>query len=103
MRRYKMKYTVMLTEDRKGNFYAQVPGIPDCNAKAKTRKEAIDIIRNAIANVVRKSEIIQLDVPVKPKAGNLHSETPWEFFGAFKGMPLWGELYDEIERQRDMN
>lgn len=28
--------------------------------------------------------------------------TPWEWFGAFKHDPTWGLMFDEIERQRDM-
>lgn len=96
-----MKYTVILTEDNKGNIYAQVPGIPDCSAKAKTKNEAINLIRNAITKVISKSEIIQIDVPSVPKSGSLHDETPWELFGAFKDTPEWGALFDEIESQRN--
>lgn len=96
-----MKYTVILTEDNKGNIYAQVPGIPDISAKAKTKNEAINLIRNAITKVISKSEIIQIDVPSVPKSGSLLDETPWELFGAFKYTPEWGAFFDEIESQRN--
>jgi predicted RNase H-like HicB family nuclease len=98
-----MKYTVILTEDNKGNYFAKVPSIPDCSAKAKSRNEVINNIRAAIANIINKSEIIQLDVPATPKSNALQSETPWEFFGAFKEIPDWGILFEEIENQRDLN
>lgn len=98
-----MKYTVILTEDTKGNIYAKVPSIPDCSVKAKTKNEAIILIRNAISRVISRSEIIQLDVPIVPKAGSLLNETPWELFGNFKDTPEWGKLFDEIEIQRNNN
>ncbi len=79
-----MKYTVILTEDNKGNYFAQVPNIPDCTATAKTRNEVIKNIKDVIANIMRKVEIIQLDVPDAPKSGNFQTETPWDFFGAFE-------------------
>jgi predicted RNase H-like HicB family nuclease len=97
----KMKYTVLLTEDNKGNIYAKVPSIPDCSAKAKTKNEALHLIRKAITNVISRSEIIKLDVPIVPKSGSLLRETPWELFGAFKDTPDWGKLFDEIEIQRN--
>ncbi|MBC8180849.1 type II toxin-antitoxin system HicB family antitoxin [candidate division KSB1 bacterium] len=98
-----MKYTVILTEDKKGNFYANVPSIPECNARAKCRADVIDDIRHKIANVIKNIEIIQLDVPVSPKSGNLQNEIPWKFFGAFKDSPHWESLFDEIEKQRELN
>jgi len=98
-----MKYTVILTEDNKGNYFAKVPSIPDCSATAKSRDEVIISIRNAIVNIIRKSEIIQLDIPAIPKSSNFQSETPWEFFGAFRDIPNWSSLFDEIEQQREIN
>ena len=98
-----MKYTVILTEDKKGNFYANVPSIPDCNASAKSRLEVINNIRDKIAHVIKHIEVIQIDVPAVPKSGNLKNEVPWEYFGAFKETPHWQILFDEIEKQRDLN
>ncbi len=95
-----MKYTVILTEDN-GHFQAIAAGLPDFNVKAKTRGEALNTIREAISKLVGRSEILQLDVPTEPKSGNLRHDTPWEWFGAFKDDPTWGELFDEIERQRN--
>lgn len=97
-----MKYTVILTEDKKGNFYANVPSIPECNARAKTRSDVINYIRDKIINVIKNIEIIQLDVPAVPKSGKLQNEIPREYFGSFKDSPHWGPLFDEIEKQRDI-
>jgi predicted RNase H-like HicB family nuclease len=98
-----MTYTIILTKDKNGNFQATVPSLPNCNVKAKSRSEAIRIIREAIAKFISRSEIIQLDVHAEPKSGKLHHYTPWESFGAFKSDPTWGKLFDEIEHQRNAN
>lgn len=31
---------------------------------------------------------------------DIYLETPWEWYGAFKNDPTWGELFDDIERRR---
>ena len=97
-----MKYTVLLTESN-GNYQATVAGLPDCRVTAKTRSEALTTIREAITRLLGKSEIVEVEVPAEPKSGKLRDRTPWEWFGAFKDDPTWGELFDEIERQRDAN
>jgi predicted RNase H-like HicB family nuclease len=96
-----MKYTVILTEGTDGGIHVAVPGLPDCVVEAKTREEALAVVRETIAAIMRRSEILQLDVSVEPKSGSLQGATPWEWFGAFKGEPTWGESFDEIERQRN--
>jgi predicted RNase H-like HicB family nuclease len=95
-----MKYTVMLKEEN-GHFLATVPALPECMVKAPTRSEAISTIRKAISEIISRIEIIQIDVSAEPKSGTLIQETPWEWFGAFKNDPTWGELFDDIERRRN--
>lgn len=95
-----MKYTVMLKEEN-GHIQATVPGLPECVAKAPTRSEAIATIRKTISEMISRTEIIQIDVNAEPKSGNFLHDTPWEWFGAFKDDPTWGELFDEIERRRN--
>ncbi|RJP26488.1 MAG: hypothetical protein C4527_15100 [Candidatus Omnitrophota bacterium] len=94
-----MKYTVILTEEQ-GRFQATVAGLPDCHVKANTRLDALNTIRDAINRLIGRSEIVQLEVPTNPKFSNLHSDVPWEWFGAFKEDPTWETLFDDIERQR---
>lgn len=96
-----MKYTVILTEETDGSIHVTVPGLPYCTVEAKTRDEALNIVRETITTIISRSEIVQLDVSAEPKSGSLHRNTPWEWFGAFKGDPTWGELFDEIEHQRN--
>jgi len=97
-----MKYTVILTEDN-GHFQAMVAGLPDCTVLAKTRTEALNNIRQAISKLIGRSEIIQLEIPTEPKTGQIHNDIPWEWFGAFKDDSTWGELFEDIERQRNAN
>jgi predicted RNase H-like HicB family nuclease len=97
-----MKYTVILTEDN-GHFKATVAGLPDFDVLAKTRTEALSNVSKAISKLIARSEIIQLEVPTAPKTGSISNDIPWEWFGAFKDDPTWGELFEDIERQRNAN
>lgn len=96
-----MEYTVILTQGQNREFYAAVPGIPDCHAHAKTRQEAIQSIRTAIAQFMSQSEIIRVDVSVPSQANVVRETTPWEWFGAFQHENSWGALFDHIEQIRD--
>lgn len=94
-----MKYTVMLKEEN-GHIQATVPALPECMVKAPTRSEALATIRQSISEIMSQIEIVQVEVSTEPKSGSLIHETPWEWFGAFKNDPAWGELFDDIERRR---
>ena len=96
-----MKYTVILTEKSDGGIHVSVPGLPDCTVEAQNRDEALDLAREAIAKIVSRSEMVQVEVPEQPKSGAIHHTTPWEWFGAFKGDPNWNLLFQIIEQQRD--
>lgn len=96
-----MRYTVLLTDKVDGNIHVTVPGIPDCTLEAPTRNEALYKVRETIASIIDHSEIVQLDVPVKPKSKNLSFDTPWDWFGIFHDDPTWGEMFDEIEMRND--
>jgi predicted RNase H-like HicB family nuclease len=43
-----MKFRVVLTRDEDGFYIAEVPSLPGCISQGKTRKEAIDNIKDAI-------------------------------------------------------
>lgn len=95
-----MKYTVIITEAQNGDLHATVPGIPDCHVQAKTRSDAIRAVRHSIAQIISRSEIVQVDVPTPPKSESFLHDTPWELFGAFRDDTTWGPLFDEIEQRR---
>lgn len=43
-----MKYRVWIEQDEDGMFVADVPSLPGCISQGRTRKEALDNIREAI-------------------------------------------------------
>ncbi len=42
-----MKYRVWIEQDEDGIFVAEVPSLPGCISQGRTRKEALDNIRQA--------------------------------------------------------
>jgi predicted RNase H-like HicB family nuclease len=96
-----MKYTILITEESRGDFRAVVPGLPDCDVHATTRRDALEAVRDLITNFVRRSEVVQLDIAAEPKSGAIVLDTPWEFFGASQNDPTWATLFDRIEDERN--
>ena len=43
-----MKYRVIIEQDEDGIFIAQVPALPGCISQGKTRREALNNIKEAI-------------------------------------------------------
>jgi predicted RNase H-like HicB family nuclease len=97
-----MKYTIILTEKSDGGIHVSVPALPECTIEATNRDEAIHLAREAIAEIARRSEILQLEVPQQPKTGVNSKETPWEWFGKAKDDASWDTLFDDIEKRREM-
>ena len=44
-----MRYRVLLEQDKDGVYVAEVPSLPGCISQGRTRTEAIDNIKEAIA------------------------------------------------------
>ncbi len=44
-----MKFRVIIQQDEDGMFVAECPSLPGCISQGKTRKEALENIRDAIA------------------------------------------------------
>ncbi len=99
-----MQYTVMLTRENDG-IHATVPGMPKCHAKSETRNSVLSLIRDNILEMLRKSEIVQMDIPGEPDADAVNDEAYWRSYGygAFRDDPGWGDIFDEIERNRDLS
>jgi predicted RNase H-like HicB family nuclease len=95
-----MKYTVILTTKPNGGIHVSVPALPDCTVEADSRDEALHLAREAIVQIVNRSEITQVDVPQSPSRvpGN---DVPWQWFGAFQRDADWDALFDDIERRRE--
>src|SRR5262249_20429067 len=78
-----------------------IPARPACTVKAATRDEAIRPAREAIAQTVSCSEIVQIDIPQQPRATAQPPGVPWEWFGEAKADPTWDALFDDIEQRRE--
>jgi predicted RNase H-like HicB family nuclease len=44
-----MKFRVIITQDEVGFYVAEVPSLPGCISQGKTREEALENIKDAIA------------------------------------------------------
>jgi predicted RNase H-like HicB family nuclease len=95
------KYTILLTETSEDGIHVSVPALPDCTVEAETRDDAIRLAREAIASILSRSEIVQVDVSQPPKAPPTRVGIPWEWFGASKDNVTWDALFNEIERNRE--
>jgi predicted RNase H-like HicB family nuclease len=100
-RRKPMQYTLILTETSEGGIQVTIPGLPACRIEAATRDEAIQLARAAIAQLVSRSEIVQIDIPQQPRATAQSRGVPWEWFGEAKADPTWDALFDDLEQRRE--
>ncbi len=76
-----------------------------CQAKKsqdinRSKKIPVNLIKEAYREL--KQYLPENTTPRISLAGRLRYETPWELFGISKDDPTLGELFDEIERNRDM-
>ena len=59
-----MKYRVLIEQDEDGVFVAEVPALPGCISQGRTRTEATDNIKEAIALYLESLSVN--DEPVPP-------------------------------------
>jgi predicted RNase H-like HicB family nuclease len=72
-----MQYTLILTETAEGGIQVTIPALPACRVEAWTRDDAIRLAREAIAQLVSRSEVVQVDIPEQPRTTGMPHETPW--------------------------
>ena len=58
-----MQYRVLIEQDEDGVFVADVPALPGCISQGKTRSEAIDNIKEAIAGYLESLQAHGEPVP----------------------------------------
>jgi hypothetical protein len=63
--------------------------------------DAIRPAREAIAQLVSRSEVVQVEIPAQPHATPSPHETPWAWFGTAREDLTWDALFDEIELSRE--
>ena len=59
-----MKYRISIEQDEDGVFVAEVPSLPGCISQGKTRGEAIENIKEAIAGYL--ASLKAHDEPIPP-------------------------------------
>jgi predicted RNase H-like HicB family nuclease len=96
-----MQYTLILTEKAEGGIQVTIPALPACRIEAVTRDEAIRLAREAIAQLVSRSEIVQIDIPQQPRATRQPRGVPWEWFGEAIADPTWDALFADLEQRRE--
>lgn len=96
-----MHYTLILTEKAEGGIQVTIPALPMCRVDAATKEEAIRLAREAIAQVVSRSELVQIELPPLPPAAQPPQDTPWAWCGAASADPSWEALFAAIEQDRD--
>jgi predicted RNase H-like HicB family nuclease len=96
-----VQYTLILTKTAEGGIQVTIPALPACRVEAATRDDAIHLAREAIAQLVRRSEIVQVEIPEQPRATPSPQETAWAWFGTAQADSTWDALFDEIEQGRE--
>lgn len=64
-----MNYRIFIEQDEDGMFVAECPSLPGCISQGKTRAEAIDNIKDAIAGYIQSLK--KHNEPVPP---SIHEE-----------------------------
>lgn len=64
-----MKYRVLIEPDEDGVYVAEVPALPGCISQGRTRSEAIENIKEAIAAYLESLKVHAEPVPAPHRAG----------------------------------
>lgn len=59
-----MKYRVLIEQDEDGVYVAEVPALPGCISQGRTREEAVENIKEAMAAYIESLEAH--DEPIPP-------------------------------------
>jgi predicted RNase H-like HicB family nuclease len=92
----KLMLNILLEQDEKGKLVATVLEVPNCQAEGGTRQQALDRVKQILADRLSHAEIIPIEVtPASP-------ENSWmKFAGIFNDDPLFAEIAQEIRAERE--
>ena len=96
-----MQYMLILTDKTEGGIQVTIPALPACTIEAATRDEAIRLAREAITQLVSRSEIVHVDIPQQPRTTTQPHDVPGAWFGEAKADPSWEALFDDLEQHRE--
>ncbi len=94
-----MHYKVLLQSHPDNGYTATALAIPNCVGVGESEKEALENVQNLLRETLSRSKLVTIDVDADVFK---IERNPDYWFGAFKEDATWGELFDEIERLRDM-
>jgi predicted RNase H-like HicB family nuclease len=87
---------ILLEHNDQGNAIATVLELPNCQAEAPTREQALEALKQRIETRLEKAEI--LSVEIQPTS---IPENPWmKFAGIFKDDPQFDEFQQCIQDYR---
>jgi predicted RNase H-like HicB family nuclease len=90
----KANYSILI-EERQGGYSATVWGLPECQAFASTREEAIQNLSEIVNKRLQNVEIVTAEIKAPSKQ---HS---WiEFAGMYQDNPLFDEVISNIAAYR---
>jgi len=69
-----MRYRVLVEQDEDGQFVAECPSLPGCVSQGRTRQEAIDQIKDAIAGYLES--LRKHNEPIPPSIWEETVEVP---------------------------
>jgi len=84
---------VRISSDDRAEFTAQVVGLPEIQATAPTREEAIENVRSTLAAWLAAGQLVYLDVPT---SNDLRG-----WFGWAKNDSEYDDFREEVRRQRE--
>lgn len=89
-----MEYLVSVRCEPSGLFIAEAIGLPELRSEAATEAEAIELVRQGLADLVASSRLVRVTVPQAV-------ENPWlASHGRSADDPDFGEFEAELARGR---
>jgi predicted RNase H-like HicB family nuclease len=94
-----MRYAVLLQRYDDGSYQASVPILPGLVRTATSREEALQLVRNALIEVLNTAELLYVNIPEHPETAETN---PWlETAGMFRDDPTLEPILAAIYAERD--
>ena len=92
-----MTYKVLVTKQHDSRYTARALVLPDVVASGTTEAEAVDHLRDALADLQTRSRVVDVDLPLP----DLAQGNPWlRFAGMGADDPDWDLFQDAVAEYR---
>jgi predicted RNase H-like HicB family nuclease len=92
-----MTYKVLVTKQPDNRYTARALVLPDVVASGTTEAEAVDQLRDALADLQTRSRVVDVDLPMPDVA----QDHPWlRFAGMWAADPDWDLFQDAVAEYR---